>query len=118
MQIASDSLSTFLSSSLNVELVYIILTSITAFSDKDECQSMQSTANIVMGPSAPAHPIKLNQPTESFLQEVTEACKVSRPHILKEIEIRNVAKWDSAKAKDFISNKYGAANNEKSLVED
>jgi hypothetical protein len=26
-------------------------------------------------------------------------------HILKEIEIRNVAKWDSAKAKDFISNK-------------
>jgi len=55
---------------------------------------------------------------ESFLQEVTEACKVSRPHILKEIEIRNVAKWDSAKAKDFISNKYGAANNEKSLVEE
>ncbi|MFO0116788.1 MAG: hypothetical protein ACK521_03975 [bacterium] len=32
-QIASDSLSTFLTSSLNVELVYIILTSITIFAD-------------------------------------------------------------------------------------
>jgi hypothetical protein len=31
-----------------------------------------------------------------------------RVHILKEIEIRNVAKWDSAKAKDFISNKVTA----------
>lgn len=60
MQIASDSLSTFLSSSLNVELVYIILTSITAFSDKDERQGMESTANIVMGPAAPAHPINLS----------------------------------------------------------
>lgn len=35
-QIANDSLSTFLSSSLNVELVYIILTSITEFATIDE----------------------------------------------------------------------------------
>jgi hypothetical protein len=35
-QIASDSLSTFLTSSLNVELVYIILTGVTVFADQDD----------------------------------------------------------------------------------
>ena len=108
MQIASDSLSTFLSSSLNVELVYIILTSITAFSDKDERQTgaAANSANMMQtGPEAPAHPINLNQSDAAFMQEVATACSVCRPHILKEIEIHNVAKWDSAKAKDFISNK-------------
>lgn len=34
-EIANDALSTFLSSSLNVELVFIILTSITGFADID-----------------------------------------------------------------------------------
>lgn len=32
-----------------------------------------------------------------------------RIHFLKEIEIKNVSKWDSAKAKDFVSNKVTAS---------
>ena len=39
-----------------------------------------------------------------------------RVHILKEIEIRNVAKWDSAKAKDFISNKVATEVDKSALV--
>lgn len=46
-QIANDSLSTFLTSSLNVELVFIILTSITAFADKDQQLNVNQ---IITGP--------------------------------------------------------------------
>jgi hypothetical protein len=47
--------------------------------------------------------------------DVSRECMQQRVHILKEIEIRNVAKWDSAKAKDFISNKV-ATEVEKSAM--
>lgn len=68
-QIANDSLSTFLTSSLNVELVYIILTSITAFADKD--QKQLNVNQIITGSmSTNVRVIKTDQSDEAFMAEV------------------------------------------------
>jgi hypothetical protein len=68
-QIANDSLSTFLTSSLNVELVYIILTSITAFADKD--QKQLNVNQIITGSmSTNVRVIKTDQSNEAFMAEV------------------------------------------------
>lgn len=50
-------------------------------------------------------PINLKQSDIAFEAEVHRECLQKREHIMKEIEIKNVGKWDSAKAKDFVSNK-------------
>lgn len=49
--------------------------------------------------------ISLDQSEDNFKAEISRECDVKRIHILKEIEIKNVEKWDAAKAKDFVSNK-------------
>ena len=68
-KIANDSLSTFLTSSLNVELVYIILTSITAFADKD--QKQLNVNQIITGSmSTNVRVIKTDQSDEAFMAEV------------------------------------------------
>ena len=68
-QIANDSLSTFLTSSLNVELVYIILTSITAFADKD--QKQLNVNQIITGSmSTNVRVIKTDQSDEAFMAEI------------------------------------------------
>jgi hypothetical protein len=68
-KIANDSLSTFLTSSLNVELVYIILTSITAFADKD--QKQLNVNQIITGSmSTNVRVIKTDQTNEAFMAEV------------------------------------------------
>ena len=104
IQIANDSLSTFLTSSLNVELVYIILESITAFADNDE-RKLNVNQIMTQTMSVKVRVIDLEQPDDTFKAEIARDCDVKRLHILKEIEIKNVDKWDSAKAKDFVTSK-------------
>jgi hypothetical protein len=98
-QIANDSLSTFLTSSLNVELVYIILSAITNFADKALPSKL-----ILSNPMNASNPLSQSRRKieEKFLADVTEECKKFRINVLKTIEIQDVTKWDTAKTKDFI----------------
>lgn len=86
-----------------------MLTSITEFAcggaqDKKEKSGMD-LGSMVTGNQVNVRVINLKQPDINFENEVAAECLVKRIHYLKEIEIQNVSKWDSAKAKDFVSNK-------------
>jgi hypothetical protein len=101
-QIANDSLSTFLTSSLNVELVFIILTSITAFADKD---STKLSSALNLSNSHQSNPLSNSrrEREKKLLEEAKDACGETREHLLRHIHIEDVDKWNTAKAKDFIT---------------
>jgi hypothetical protein len=97
--IASGALSTFLSSSLNIELVYIILAGITRFS-----QSSLPNERV-------SHSCNTDSIAESSFnsRQMENLTKVPNPydHIrslqLNKIRICNARKWDVAKYDEFLA---------------
>jgi hypothetical protein len=117
LQIANDALSTFLTSSLNVELVFIILTSITAFTVQDDESEIANPLNfnfMLTKNTQKTHSIDIKKSDVAFESEVSRLATVTRLYHLKEVEIKNVDMWNSAKAKDFITKKAEGSKTEES----
>ena len=111
-QIANDALSTFLSSSLNVELVYIILKSIIQFSEstaaKDRNNLKQGNVTSYLTRSKTMREeqeIVWGQSKISEDMAIRRECQIERVQVLKNIEITNVDRWNTAKVTDFIQKK-------------
>lgn len=96
-------LSTFLSSSLNIELVYVILTGITRFSSSHKC---------------------LHDAVHSIEKQGDDSGEKKGPKIspyeqvrhlqLNKIKINNATQWDIAKQEDFVAKgaeKYNSSPN-------
>jgi hypothetical protein len=87
-------LSTFLASSLNVELVHIILKGIKKFS------------NIRMSDPEPIDVEDSNDAQEYYEQQEKESYELMRICRLNRIKIKNPEKWDKAKYDDFIEDAF------------
>ena len=109
--VQKEALSGFLSSSLNVELVYTILESVTTFVRKDDVNELNFTveqfnraakgkqktrANIV--------PIDMSADIGHMTEQVQNQKDITRTLHMSQIVIKDVDKWDTAKTKDFIQN--------------
>lgn len=92
--IKTQTLSTFLASSLNVELVHIILKGIKKFSNI----RMSDPEPIDIDESRDARQYREQQEKESY--ELMRICRLNR------IKIKNPEKWDKAKYDDFVENAY------------
>lgn len=92
--------------------MYIILTSITEFAEKDDRNDLMEKNPIM---TAMENSRRTDRGTDvgvqqqdskvnEFLEAVQSECEESknRKQVLKEIYIRNADKWNSAKAKDFV----------------
>lgn len=109
----NDALSSFLSSSLNVELVFILLSSITTFSKKkDEDSSDKSMLVQIRNEAARQKlqnatviPINFQTSQDSIEATVQIQRRIERTLVLSQIKIKNVEKWDGAEAKDFVKQK-------------
>ena len=109
----NDALSSFLSSSLNVELVFILLSSITTFSKKkDEDSSDKSMLVHIRNEAARQKlqnatviPINFQTSQDSIDATVQIQRRIERTLVLSQIKIKNVEKWDEAQAKDFVKQK-------------
>jgi hypothetical protein len=112
--LANDTLNAFLNSSLNVELVFIILTSITTFSDnglsglkavfKMDVDNQKTSAQAPTSSRGQYNSVRLDQPDdEKLLTELKKAAKLERHCTLSHIQIKNVDRWCTAgQAKDFV----------------
>lgn len=98
--IKTEALSTFLQSSLNVELVHIILKGIKKFSNiKIETQELNEAGVS----EEEANRVKEQQNKENY--ELMRICRLNR------IKIKNPEKWDKAKYDDFVGNPYLHSDN-------
>lgn len=92
--IKTQTLSTFLASSLNVELVHIILKGIKKFSNI----RLQDDYDYEELDAAEARELIERDEKESY--QVTRICRLNR------IKIKNPEKWDKAKYDDFVENEF------------
>ena len=98
----TQTLSTFLASSLNVELVHIILKGIKKFSNI-RMQDLELDENFSNEYDAQAY--RELQEKESY--ELMRICRLNR------IKIKNPEKWDKAKYDDFVENEFVQTDNAK-----
>ena len=87
-----DTLSSFLSSSLNVELVYILLMSITTFSKRSAYSNPKNFFSIetAEGQDCTVKAIDFNAPLEIFNNSVRVQKNIRRTLTLNQIQIKNI----------------------------
>lgn len=98
--IKTDTLSTFLASSLNVELVHIILKGIKKFSNVRIDESIRNSETAAENQNNPNF---VNTSRTSTMNENYQLMRVCR---LNRIKIKNPEKWDKAKYDDFVGNQF------------
>lgn len=103
-----QALNSILTSSLNVELVYVVLKSITSFSTTDTLSSggtPNHTDGLVVTTEAgqdPIQPINMSAPKEQFEQQVAAECQKKRTQILQQIEIKMVDSYADKRISEFM----------------
>ena len=118
-RVANDGLFTILASSLNVELVYIVLKSITAFSKEEIMKRNQAnrdsgntgrisgllyTENLdKMKKYEPVQEIEFRQSHSNFMKQVNDEVQKRRHLILKQIEVKTIDTTREKKVSEFIS---------------
>lgn len=104
-------LSQILTSSLNVELVYVVLKSITSFSQNDTLSGRLSgnVEGVVFsevqerGHEAPITEIDMNAPGEKFMRQAEAECAKKRTVTLQQIEIKMVDNFADKRISEFMS---------------
>lgn len=126
MELKTNALSSFLSSSLNVELVYTLLESITTFSKKSSnaednaflIQEKNQASKVNKLQQANIIPIDVNTSEERLSQQIKDQLNVMRTLTLNQILIKNVDKWDNAKSKDFVKKKEDNQGSDINVVQE
>ena len=100
--IEKDALSSFLSSSLNIELVYVLLQSITTFSKPKQSLEIKVLSRNEAAPKEKriqtdvVTPIVLNTSKEHLKQQVSQQKDIYRELSLKQIIIKDIDRWNGA----------------------
>ncbi len=114
---SNDALSTFLSSSLNVELVFIILQSITTFSTGQSSNIKTQTSDGKPTPQQ-VEPIIFYKENPALTDsQVAVQNGLQNELVLEQIQIEDLEQWDTKAPDDFVQKKQDREFDAKSLQE-
>ena len=100
-----QALNTILTSSLNVELVYVVLKSISSFASQDALGDAPHQKGLVVTTEVGQEPIKeinMKAGQLEFEQQALAECRKKRTQILQQIEIKMDEKFADKKISDFM----------------
>ena len=105
MKAQDQALNTILTSSLNVELVYVVLKSISSFASSDSLKDASHQQGLVVTTEVGQQPIReINMKADqvAFELQATAECRKKRTQILQQIEIKMVENFADKKLADFM----------------
>ena len=123
-KLQNQAMNSILASSLNVELVYVILKSVTSFSkmelassDMDETSRMSGLVITEDQKQEPIQEINLDASADALEQQVRSECKKERKQVLQQIEIKMVDNLEQKGLGEFMHTNFDAMEfeNKKSL---